>query len=222
MIPGYGWLWKRFASLLTQSSSMVSLVVWSNSLVESSKVIPSCHICSSCVLKACSQCFEGLKQIGLLKELYLVSMEWTFLICSLPTIAYCFVKPRFKSVKCCSTYYHNMNRPLDKPLTIRKRWQDTKDSIKNLLGAKIMTDCKKYLGLLMVGGRTKTTTFREIQEHVTKRVLGWKEKFISNASHEILIKSIVQSILTYSMSLFRLPKAMCDAINSTLARYWWG
>ena len=84
-----------------------------------------------------------------------------------------------------------------------------------------MTDYEKYLGLPMVGGRTKTTTFREIQERVTKRVLGWKEKFISKASREILIKSVVQSIPTYYMSLFRLPKVMCDAINSTLARYWW-
>ena len=72
----------------------------------------------------------------------------------------------------------------------RNTRQDTRDSIKNLLGAKIIMDCKKYLGLLMVGGRTKTTTFREIQARVTKRVLGWKEKFISNADREILIKLI--------------------------------
>ena len=85
-----------------------------------------------------------------------------------------------------------------------------------------MTDCEKYLGLPMVGGRTKTTTFKEIQERFTKRVLGWKKKLISKAGCEILIKSVAQSITTYSMSLFRLPKVMSDAINSTLARYWWG
>ena len=141
--------------------------------------------------------------------------------------AYCSVKPRFKSAKCCSTYYHNMNQPLDKPLTGRKRHffffshntrQDTRDLIKNLLRARIMTNCEKYLGLPMVGGRTKTTTFKEIQERFTKRVLGWKKKLISKAGCEILIKSVAQSIPTYSMSLFRLPKVMCDAINSTLAR----
>ena len=104
----------------------------------------------------------------------------------------------------------------------RNTRQDTRDSIKNLLGAKIIMDCKKYLGLLMVGGRTKTTTFKEIQARVTKRVLGWKEKFTSKADREKLIKSVAQSIPTYSMSLFKLPKVMCDAINSTLARYWWG
>lgn len=78
------------------------------------------------------------------------------------------------------------------------------------------------MGLPMVGGRAKTTTFRKIQKQVTKRVLGWKEKFISKAGREILIKTMVQSIPTYSMSLYRLPKAMSDAINLTLAKYWWG
>lgn len=126
-------------------------------------------------------------------------------------------------------FYHNMNRLLDKPLTDRKHpfsLAETLDKkfetqIKNLLRAKIMTDCEKYLGLPTVG-RTKTTTFREIQERVTKRVLGWKEKFISKADREILTKMVAQSIPTYFMSLFRLPKAMCDAINLTLAKYWWG
>ena len=58
---GYNWLWKRFALLLTQSSSMESLVVWSNPLVESSKAIPSRHICSCFVSKVCLQCSEGRK-----------------------------------------------------------------------------------------------------------------------------------------------------------------
>ena len=40
--------------------------------------------------------------------------------------------------------------------------------------------------------------------------MGWKEKFISKASREILIKTIAQAIPTYTMSLFKLPKAPCD------------
>nr|XP_023873925.1 uncharacterized protein LOC111986517 [Quercus suber] len=64
--------------------------------------------------------------------------------------------------------------------------------------------------------------FREIQEKISKQVLGWKEKFISKAGWEVLIKTVAQAIPTYSMSLFRLPKSICDSINSLLARYWWG
>ena len=85
-----------------------------------------------------------------------------------------------------------------------------------------MTECEKYLGLPMPNGKSKVGTFKELQERITKRVLGWKEKFISNAGREILIKTMAQAIPTYSMSLFKIPKSICDSINSLLARYWWG
>ena len=85
-----------------------------------------------------------------------------------------------------------------------------------------MEDYEKYLGLPMVGGKSKVNTFKDLQEKITKQVLGWKEKFISKAGREILIKAVAQAIPIYSMGIFRLPKALCDTINSTLAKYWWG
>ena len=85
-----------------------------------------------------------------------------------------------------------------------------------------MSECEKYLGLPMPNGKSKVGTFKEPQEKITKRVLGWKEKFISKAGREILIKTVAQAIPTYSISLFKLPKSICDNINSLVARYWWG
>ena len=85
-----------------------------------------------------------------------------------------------------------------------------------------MTNCERYLGLPMVGGKSKVSTFREVQERVTKRVMGWKEKYISKASREVLIKTVAQAIPTYSMSMFKIPKKICGDINSVLAKYLWG
>ena len=85
-----------------------------------------------------------------------------------------------------------------------------------------MSECEKYLGLPMLSGKSKVGTFKELQEKITKRVLGWKEKFISKAGREILIKTVAQAIPTYSMNLFKLPRSICDSINSLVARYWWG
>lgn len=48
-----------------------------------------------------------------------------------------------------------------------------------MFGAQFITNCEKYLGLPMVEGRSRVSTFKEIQERVTKRVMGWKEKNIS-------------------------------------------
>ena len=64
------------------------------------------------------------------------------------------------------------------------------------------------------------STFRELQERLTKRVMGWKEKNISKAGREVLIKMVAQAIPTYSMSTFKIPYRVYDDINSTLAKYW--
>ena len=97
-----------------------------------------------------------------------------------------------------------------------------KEEIQKLLGAQVMTNCEKYLGLPMVGGKSKVNTFKGLQERITKRVMGWKEKTISKAGREVLIKTVAQAIPTYSMSIFKFPKKGCDDINSVLAKYWWG
>ena len=88
-----------------------------------------------------------------------------------------------------------------------------------ILGAQLMTDYEKYLGLPMVGGKSKVRTFKELQERVTKWVMGWKEKHISKLRREVLIKTIAQAILTYLMSLSKIPKTICDGINSALSKY---
>ena len=85
-----------------------------------------------------------------------------------------------------------------------------------------MENYEKYLGLPMVGGNSKVNTFRDLQEKIAKRVMGWKDKFISKASREILIKIVTQAIPTYIMGIFKIPKTLCDTINSILAKYWWG
>ena len=71
-----------------------------------------------------------------------------------------------------------------------------------------MLNIEKYLGLPITSGKSKVNTFKELQEKITKRVMGWKEKFISKARREILIKMVAQAIPTYSMGLFKIPKSI--------------
>ena len=40
------------------------------------------------------------------------------------------------------------------------------------------------------GGKSKVNTFRGFQEKITKRIMGWKEKFISEVGREILNKIV--------------------------------
>ena len=60
-----------------------------------------------------------------------------------------------------------------------------------------MEDCEKYLGLPMVGGKSKVNTFKDLREKITNSVIRWKEKFISKTGRETLIKTVAQAILTY-------------------------
>ena len=55
-----------------------------------------------------------------------------------------------------------------------------------------MTQTDKYLGLPMASGKSKVPTFKDLQEKITKRVMGWKERFISKVGREVLIKTVAQ------------------------------
>lgn len=43
------------------------------------------------------------------------------------------------------------------------------------------------------------------EDRVWKKLNSWKEKVLSHAANEVLIKSVVQAILSYVMSCFLLP-----------------
>ena len=80
----------------------------------------------------------------------------------------------------------------------------------------------KYLGLPLVIGRSKRQVFEFIRQKTTARLTGWKEKLLSHAGKEILLKSVVMALPTYVMSCCLLPQSLCREICSEMARFWWG
>ena len=88
---------------------------------------------------------------------------------------------------------------------------------KETLNKSITKTTEMYVphSLPMVGGKSKVNTVRDLsgkKKKNTKRIMGWKEKFISKSNREILIKTVAQAILTYSIGIFKIPKAPCDNI----------
>ena len=49
-----------------------------------------------------------------------------------------------------------------------------------------------------------------------------ERKLLSTAGKEILIKTVAQAIPTYTMSVFKLPSALCYEMTSMVRTFWWG
>jgi hypothetical protein len=62
---------------------------------------------------------------------------------------------------------------------------------------------EKYLGLPVPEGRMKDGKFQPIKEKLKKRFSDYAEKYSSSGAKDVLIKSVVQSMYTYPMSVFK-------------------
>ena len=99
---------------------------------------------------------------------------------------------------------------------------DTRIAIGNLLGAPNSNSIERYLGLPTFLGRSKIKAFEDLLAKVWKKLQGWKEKLLSQARKETLIKAVTQAIPVYAMSCFRIPDGICSSINSMNSNFWWG
>ena len=94
--------------------------------------------------------------------------------------------------------------------------------IKNLLGVGVTINYEKYLGLPSFVGRAKKQSFSYIRERIRHKIQGWKEPLLLQEGREVLIKVVLQSMPTFTMACFKLPKSLCKDIKSLIRKFWWG
>ena len=87
------------------------------------------------------------------------------------------------------------------------------EEIKVKFGAQVIKQHEKYLRLLSLVGRSKRNTFNDIKEKLKKNLAGWKEKLLSKAGKEVLIKAVAQAIPTYIMSFFKVSDSLCEELT---------
>ena len=97
--------------------------------------------------------------------------------------------------------------------------EDTKTQISKYLEVPKVKEYEKYLGLPAVVGRKKKVSLSYIKERVLSKLQGWKEKFLSQAGREILLKVVMQAIPTFAMSCFKLPGGLCDELEVLIRKF---
>jgi hypothetical protein len=97
-----------------------------------------------------------------------------------------------------------------------------REKIKVILQVLNESLTEKYLGMPTDLGKCKNGSFKFLRDRIWKYIQGWMEQILSYGGKEVLIKSVAQSIPTFSMSVFKLPRGLCQYLDSVIRDFWWG
>ncbi|KAJ1704421.1 hypothetical protein LUZ63_004200 [Rhynchospora breviuscula] len=79
-----------------------------------------------------------------------------------------------------------------------------------------------YLGLPLTFTRPSRDLFQGLIEKIDKKLAGWKFKLLSRAGRLTLVTSVLSSIPTFYMSVFRLPSWVIKEIDKRRRSFLWG
>lgn len=88
------------------------------------------------------------------------------------------------------------------------------------MGVGNQKSCEKYLGLLVMVGKSQYNTFKGIKDRVWNKISNWKNFFLSPSGKEFLPKAVIQAVSTYHMNIFKLPMKLCKEIAALMAKFW--
>ncbi|KAL0316509.1 UNVERIFIED_CONTAM: putative mitochondrial protein [Sesamum radiatum] len=90
-----------------------------------------------------------------------------------------------------------------------------------ILGILLENKHEIYLCLPAMAFRSKKALFAALTDHIWRRIQGWHEKTLSQASKAVLIQAVVQAIPSYAMSCYRLPGSLLKELHSLAADFFW-
>jgi hypothetical protein len=96
------------------------------------------------------------------------------------------------------------------------------DDLSRMMGVKHVLGTGTYLGLPSMVGRSKKETFAYIKDRIWNKINSWRSRPLSRAGKEIMIKSILQAIPAYVMSIYLLPDSLINDIERMINAFWWG
>lgn len=79
-----------------------------------------------------------------------------------------------------------------------------------------------YLGVPIGDNMNKCSAWKPILWKIQNKLASWKARTLSRAGRLTLIKSVLNSLLVYYMSLFKMPKAIAHKIVNLQRKFFWG
>ena len=99
----------------------------------------------------------------------------------------------------------------------RGRLQNTLD----LFGFEVGILPFNYLGVPIFKGRPKVSSLQPIADRVKAKLAAWKASLLSIAGRVQLIKSVIFSMLTHSMSIYSWPISLLKTIEKWIRNFLW-
>lgn len=96
-----------------------------------------------------------------------------------------------------------------------------KKELKEILGYNTMRKDSAYLRNTFFLGRNKTKEFQRLKNKVQAIIERWNGHFLSKAGKATLIKSVVQSLPTYTIFTFCVLNKVCRDLDVSIRDFWW-
>lgn len=64
--------------------------------------------------------------------------------------------------------------------------------------------------------------FNYLKDRLWAKLQGWSSKCLSKAGKPVLLRNVAQTVPTYAMSCFLLPKSLCSDLEKMMNSFWWG
>jgi hypothetical protein len=96
------------------------------------------------------------------------------------------------------------------------------EDLSRIMGVRHVPGTGNYLGLPSMIGRKKKETFAYVKDQIWKRINSWRGRALSKEGKEVMIKSVLQAIPSYVMSVYLLPDSTIKEMERMINSFWWG
>ena len=79
-----------------------------------------------------------------------------------------------------------------------------------------------YLGLPHSNNMNRTSAWKPVIDKIQSRLASWKARTLSKAGRLTLIKSVLNSLPVYYISMFKMPKSIARRIVKIQRSFFWG